>query len=93
MDTAPGAVVLDTNVFVAAGFLFFVPRQSDVGHRRNDLATHDLDRPDVALATTQANAVWPPSEPSQRRRLSNSPTFEPSGVTSNAKGAVFSIAQ
>jgi hypothetical protein len=86
-------------VFFAAGFIFFVPRQSDVGHRlsdvghrRNDLATHDLDRPDVALANHPTECCLDAQRTSQRRRLSNSPTVEPSGPTSNAKGAVFSIA-
>ncbi len=44
------------------------------------------------MPTTQPNALCTVSEPSQRSRLSNSGTFAPFTPTSNAKGAVFSIA-
>jgi hypothetical protein len=45
-----------------------------------------------SMPTTQPDALCTLSEPSQRSRLRNSGTFAPFTPTSNAKGAVFSIA-
>ena len=42
--------------------------------------------------TTQPSTVWTHSEASQRNWPRSSGTLEPSGPTSNPKGAVFSIA-